>query len=424
MGPKLDHVEAKLVETPTSSESAVELFNLVTKILRPSIPAGRRSPLLVYEGGPRTRRELQQRLSGRNLVHPREGGGPPAFIVPTSGSTGEPSLVVLGKTAVLNAAHATHQALGGEGRWVAALPFQHVAGLMVLARSAAAGVSPAFALGSKSFSVQHFSRVVATAREESQHQRLYTALVSKQLAEALNDDRGIEALRSFDAILLGGGRIAPSLLETASAAGVEVVTTYGMTETCGGCVYDGLPLADTKIRIKSPSSEGVGQILLSTPALMTGYLGESPSWVELDGVQWLATSDLGCVNTDGRLEVRGRADDIVNSGGKKISTAAVQDALVGAAHVASSYVFGIPDPDWGEVIAVAVVRHPNDSSSGLEPLAELLRDTVGATLGRHAAPRVVFEVETLPVTSLGKVSKPEVVALLEQAISQGRAWQR
>lgn len=417
-------MEANLVEAPTGLEGAQELYSLVAEALRPRASGGEKPPLLVYEGGPKTRLELEGRLEGRSIVSPREGGGPPAFIVLTSGSTGKPSMVVLGAAAVLGAAHATHEALGGVGRWVAALPLQHVAGLMVLARSAAAGIPPAFALGPGAFSVQRFARAVLAAKEEDAHQRLYTALVSKQLSEALQDDRGVEALRALNAILLGGGRIEPELLTDAADAGVNVVTTYGMTETCGGCVYDGQPLTGTRIRLEDPTREGVGRILLTTPSLMTGYLDEAAAWAEIDGTPWFVTSDLGRVDAGGQLQVVGRTDDIVNSGGKKISTTAVQNVLLGSPHVAAAHVFGVPDPQWGEVVVAAVVPSPESSHPDLGSLAVSVRDLVGEALGRHAAPKVVFEVETLPTGSLGKVNKPAVVALLEHAISQGRAWQR
>ena len=166
-----------------------------------------------------------------------------ALVVPTSGSTGEPKGALLTAAAVHASARATHDRLGGPGRWLLALPPTHVAGLMVLARSLDAGTEPVAVDRTGPFDPDRFAAAAAGLPDDAPR---YVSLVPAQLRLLL--DAGTD-LTGFDAVLLGGAAAAPALLDRARAAGVAVVTTYGMSETCGGCVYDGVPLDGVEVGI-------------------------------------------------------------------------------------------------------------------------------------------------------------------------------
>ena len=226
-------------------------------------------------------------------------GGDVVAVVQTSGSTGEPRSVLLSATALRASARATHDRLGGAGHWLLALPPDHVAGLQVLVRSILAGTVPTV-LAPGPFRAATFIATVAAMPTDGPR---YTSLVPTQLVRLLDHAGATDALRSFDGVLLGGAAAAPDLLTRARAAGVAVVTTYGMTETCGGCVYDGRPLDGVSARL-----DGDGRILLAGPVLADGYLGRpdlgAEAFVQVDGVRHLRTSDQA-PRSDGSLVVLG-----------------------------------------------------------------------------------------------------------------------
>ena len=190
-------------------------------------------------------------------------------------------------------------------------------------------------------------------------------------------------------MLLGGAAAPASLLAAARDAGVPVVTTYGMTETCGGCVYDGVPLDGVRAEIRDD-----GRIWISGPVLFSGYRGGPPA--PADG--WFRTGDLGVLDAAGRLAVRGRADDVINTGGHKVVPGEVAAALQTCPGVRDAAVVGQPDPEWGErVVAVVVPADPGDP-----PALELLRLHVRERLPRYAAPSRVVMVDAVPMLPSGK----------------------
>jgi o-succinylbenzoate---CoA ligase len=190
-------------------------------------------------------------------------------------------------------------------------------------------------------------------------------------------------------VLLGGAAAPSGLLSEARAARVPVVTTYGMTETCGGCVYDGVPLDGVQVRIGDDE-----RIWIGGPVLFSGYLGGPPA--PDDG--WLRTGDLGRLDAAGRLVVRGRADDVINTGGALVVPGEVAAVLQTCPGVRDVAVLGQPDPEWGErVVAVVAPADPADP-----PTLELLRLHVKQRLPRYAAPSRVVMVDAVPMLPSGK----------------------
>ena len=305
-----------------------------------------------------------------------------AVVIGTSGSTGGPKGVELSAAALLHSARASLARVGarpGE-RWLCCLPATHIAGLQVLVRSLVSGTEPVLAER-------------ADAQTVAACGCAHVSLVPAQLARLIAEERAPGPLAGFRSVLLGGAAAPAGLLEAARAAGIPVVTTYGMTETCGGCVYDGLPLDGVRVAVRD-DDDAPGRIWIAGPVLFSGY---RTGGQELrDG--WFRTGDLGAVDEAGRLTVRGRADDIINTGGHKVvpgEVAAVLQSLPGVRDVA---VVGQPDPKWGEtVVAVVVPEDPRDA-----PTLELMRLHVQQRLPRYAAPNRVVEVDVIPMLPSGK----------------------
>ncbi|MCF7552956.1 o-succinylbenzoate--CoA ligase [Pseudonocardia sp. WMMC193] len=340
--------------------------------------------------------------------HRRGASAPPADEVPdevavvisTSGSTGRPKHVMLSAAALTASARATEERLGGPGRWVLALPVDHVAGVQVVLRALAAGAPPVLQDVRDGFRPAGFAR--ATGRLPHGARR-YTSLVPTQLGRILDEGAAaMYALAGYDAVLVGGAALAPALRERAEAAGIRVVATYGMSETCGGCVYDGLPLAGVDARV-----DAAGRLSLGGPVLASGYLGDPAATAASFVGGRFVTGDLG--RWDGeRLVVLGRADDVIVTGGEKVAPAAVERVLAAQAGVAAVCVVGLPDPEWGQVVAAAIVP------SGAGPDLEAVRAAVRAAEGRAAVPRRMQLVAELPLRGVGKPDRTAVAALLDR----------
>lgn len=308
--------------------------------------------------------------------------------VPTSGSTGEPKTVLLDAAALTTSAEATHERLGGSGTWLLALPTGHIAGIQVLVRSIVAGTTPGVLDMSRGFRAMGFAQ--ASRAVLAQPGRHYTALVPTQLSRlVVGEGPGLEALRQFDGVLIGGAATPPKLLRQARDLGVQVVTTYGMSETAGGCVYDGEPLRDVSVRTDDV-------IEISGPVLALGYRGAPEPFGE-----WFRTGDLGRLR-DGRLEVLGRADDVIVTGGEKVPPVLVERALATVDGVLEACVVGVPHDEWGQVVAAAVVAR------GAAPSVEELKAAVVEAVGRAAAPKLVRFVSELPLRGPGKVDRSAV----------------
>jgi O-succinylbenzoic acid--CoA ligase len=323
-----------------------------------------------------------------------------ALVIATSGSTGEPKGVLLSADALRASATATHDRLGGPGKWLLALPATHIAGVQVLIRSLLAGTEPDVLDLTSGFRAASFA--VAAQPVLATPGRHYTALVPTQLARLVaGEGPGLAALREFDAVLLGGAATPPALLTRALALGVRVVTTYGMSETAGGCVYDGVPLNGAEVRLTDD------QIELSGPMLALGYRGREPF---SDG--WFRTGDLGRVLPDGRLEVLGRADDVIVTGGEKVPPVLVERVLTAQEGVLEACVVGVPDDEWGHVVAAMIV--PSDP--GAPPGEQCLREAVRSAVGRAAAPKELRFASELPLRGPGKVDRAAIRSLFQSRL--------
>jgi O-succinylbenzoic acid--CoA ligase len=363
---------------------APETPDAVLHTVLPAVRAalGGTAPLAVLPAGPAA-------AAAREVLAPDEPLEDGAdLVVATSGSTGAGRGVLLPAAAVRASAAATLDRLGGPGTWLLALPVSAVAGLQVLVRSVLAGTRPVVLAPGE-------PPAAAVARLPAG--RRYTALVPTQLRRWLDD--GPDALRAFDAVLVGGAAADPALLARAREAGVAAVTTYGTTETCGGCVYDGVPLDGVRVRADDDG------IAVSGPVLALGYRRDPEATAAAFAGGEFRTRDAGSVGADGRLTVTGRLDDVVVTGGVNVAPQGVEAVLREHPDVADAVVFGRPDEEWGQRVVAAVVPAP-----GAVPGLAVLRPWVAARLGAPSAPRELHLVEAVPLLHTGKPDRRGVAA--------------
>ncbi|NPD05018.1 AMP-binding protein [Nocardioides sp. zg-1308] len=312
---------------------------------------------------------------------------PDPLLIETSGSTGRPKGVVVPRRAVLASVGASARRLGASGRWLLALPSSYVAGVQVVVRSLVAGHAPTV--------VEGLDIATALAAGDSDVPA-FVSLVPTQLHRILADPEQLEALARCHTVLVGGGGLDPALRRRAEGRGVRVVTTYGSSETAGGCVYDGLPLDGVGVTIGAD-----GRIRIAGPTLFSHYHDDPDLTAEsvVDG--WFLTSDAGRFDEDGRLRVVGRIDDVVVSGGVKVPLSTVAERLREHLLVQQAEVFGVPDPEWGHKVVAVLVGTARDAE---------LRDWVSVHHPRSWAPREFHRVERLPLLPNGKVDRQALQA--------------
>jgi len=406
-------------------------------------------------------RRIPARASGRSVGVD--------MVLRTSGSTtGTGKLVGVSMDALVASARATHKRLGGPGIWVLALPAYHAAGVQVLVRAAVAGTHVFNAYKEGGFDPQHLAQVIdaacvaaadcdagssfdddavsscaggvggeaegALAADDSGRAcPVYTSLVPTQLRRALDDEQLRGALARLDAVLIGGAAADTQLLEQAKAAGIRVVTTYGMSETCGGCVYDGQPLPGVSMDV----DQATGAIWLSGPMLATGYLGDeertrrcfvsrpqghcgggagSDADAGEPARRWFITSDRGQI-VDGRLQVLGRLDDVIISGGIKVEPGPIEALLALNPLVSECAVVGLPDLQWGQVVTAVVVPA---SMPGLGRVDEgaivaQIRVYLEQKLSGAQCPKQVLLADALPYKGIGKVDRRALAQSLARA---------
>lgn len=386
-------------------------------------------------------RRIPARASGRSVGVD--------MVLRTSGSTtGTGKLVGVSMDALVASARATHKRLGGPGIWVLALPAYHAAGVQVLVRAAVAGTHVFNAYKEGGFDPQHLAQVIdaacvaaadcdagssfdddavsscaggvggeaegALAADDSGRAcPVYTSLVPTQLRRALDDEQLRGALARLDAVLIGGAAADTQLLEQAKAAGIRVVTTYGMSETCGGCVYDGQPLPGVSMDV----DQATGAIWLSGPMLATGYLGDEErtrrcfvsrpdSQAGEPARRWFITSDRGHI-VDGCLQVLGRLDDVIISGGIKVEPGPIEALLALNPLVSECAVVGLPDLQWGQVVTAVVVPASMPGLGRVDEGAILaqIRVYLEQKLSGAQCPKQVLLADALPYKGIGKVDR-------------------
>ena len=389
-----------------------------------------------------------------------------ALVVGTSGSTGTPKRTALTARALAASAAATERFFGsnsdGASQWLLALPAHYIAGAQVLARSVLAGTAPVIARSV--IEPVHFSpEVFLQAVEHMSSARRFISLVPTQLhklLESADADPHLgaeihEALGSFTGILLGGAPASTDLLAAATALGLNTVTTYGSAETAGGCVYSGSVLPGVRVELVPeegmpavPDTGGepaqVGRIWISGAHLASGYIGDAARTAEhffsaADGTRWYRTDDYGLLSpaaapdsnkncSEQRLQVLGRSDDVLISGGVKISARAVATVLEEHPSVREACVVGLPDARWGTAIAAAVTLVPSADAAATstqnrpdlnEELSALLRARCAEKLGAPAAPKQLSILPDFPLTSTGKPDRAEIYSILDRDYRQG-----
>ena len=399
---------------------------------------------------------------------------PIALVVGTSGSTGTPKRTALTARALAASAAATENFFDSNSdaasQWLLALPAHYIAGAQVLARSVLAGTTPVIARSVTD--PVHFSpEVFQQAVERMSSARRFVSLVPTQLHKLLesgdaNPSLGAEiheALGSFTGILLGGAPASADLLAASTALGLSTVTTYGSAETAGGCVYSGSVLPGVRVELvpeegmpavpdiegKSANEESVqvGRIWISGAHLASGYMGDATRTAEhffttADGTRWYRTDDYGLLSpahdpdtaahdpdstahgNAPRLQVLGRSDDVLISGGVKISARAVATVLEEHPAVREACVVGLPDARWGTAIAAAVTLVPSagateNSPALTEELCTLLRARCAEKLGAPAAPKQLSILPDFPLTSTGKPDRAKIYSILDRDYRQG-----
>lgn len=433
-------------------------------------------------------RRIPARASGRSVGVD--------MVLRTSGSTtGTGKLVGVSMDALVASARATHKRLGGAGIWVLALPAYHAAGVQVLVRAAVAGTRVFNAYKEGGFDPQHLAQVIDAAcaaagdgapscGDDAASSRaggageaalaadaagracpVYTSLVPTQLRRGLDDEQLRVALARLDAVLIGGAAADAQLLAQAKAAGIKVVTTYGMSETCGGCVYDGQPLPGVSMDV----DQATGAIWLSGPMLATGYLGDeeltrrcfvsrpqagegtrdagetasAPESTEVGATgpgaeagagseagggagsgagtgeparRWFITSDRGQI-VDGRLQVLGRLDDVIISGGIKVEPGPIEALLALNPLVSECAVVGLPDPTWGQAVTAVVVPASTPGLGRVDQgaIVAQIRVYLEQKLSGAQCPKQVLLADALPYKGIGKVDRRALAQSLARA---------
>lgn len=315
-----------------------------------------------------------------------------ALVLRTSGSTGVAKAVALSADALTASAHATHDALGGPGQWLNVLPLHLISGLQTLVRSTLAGTEPVLITGS--FDEQTFIE----RAQSMQHERRYVSLVPAQLAKLIDlverSTEAAEVLTRFDAVLVGGQHTPVALRQRAHELGVTLRLSYGMTETAGGCVYDGVEIGDTRVRVRD------GEVQLATSSLALGYVGEpaltDERFITDNGTRWYRTGDTGQL-LGGMLSVTGRRDRVIISGGVNVSLDEVERVVRAQSGWHTAVAIATPDARWGE--RVCLIRELSDAEA--VPFDQV-RKAVKAGLGAAAEPVWANEMQSMPMLEGGK----------------------
>lgn len=325
---------------------------------------------------------------------PSEVADDVALIVETSGSTGQPKRIELSRKALIASSHAANFALDAEeniSQWLLALPINYIAGANVLIRSVMAGTQPVLMNTSVPFTAEAFARSASHMIAEKR----FTSLVPTQLARlalaAEHDEFVLTQLKRFDAILVGGQAADYQLIGRLEELDVKIIVTYGMTETCGGCVYNGVPIGDTELKVIGD------RIAIKNSMLANVVLSD-------DG--FFITQDAGLLDEHGHVAVLGRIDRVIASGGVKISLDRVEQLALRVNGVEDLAASAIIDAEWGQRVGIAYVGSPE--------VADDIARTLANDLGPAGKPVRVLRVDKLPKTANAKNDLVAVAKIFEE----------
>ena len=308
-----------------------------------------------------------------------------AVIVSTSGSTGAAKEVGLTSAAIQASAQASNEFIGATtgSVWSLLLPLTHIAGINVLVRSLKSQTTP----------------IDLTHNVGKYPDVDFTSIVPTQLFRALSSEPDLlSLLQNCNAVLVGGAALSDELRDQAKSQGLRIIETYGMTETNGGCIYDGKPLNGVEVKLNSD-----GLIQISGATIATTYLNQVEQWnSNFDGT-WFTTSDLGRMD-NGTLKVLGRTDDVIVSGGENISLPLIESTLKRGFAKLECAAFSKNDLEWGQALFLAVVGTPIDNENEI-------RNYLENELGEYAKPKGFIYIDSIPKTSLGKVDRPKLKEL-------------
>jgi O-succinylbenzoic acid--CoA ligase len=310
-----------------------------------------------------------------------------ALVIQTSGSTGARKEVALSASALVASALASNKFFGAKSgqRWSLLLPLTHIAGINVLIRSIELGTEP----------------IDLRTAKDNYPDADFTSIVPTQLYRAIHENHNLLShLKKAKSVLVGGAKLDSHLKIKARELGINVVESYGMTETTGGCIYDGAPLANTSYELGEDN-----RIKISGSTLASSYLGEEKLWRESFDGKWFMTSDIGSMK-NGLLEVASRADDVVVSGGENVSLLAIESEIKAAFPNIDVAAFAVQDLEWGNAIHIAYAGE-NFNEVEIKKLLE-------ATLGIAAKPKEIHQLDRIPVTALGKVDKSALIEMVEK----------
>ncbi|MCM3437766.1 AMP-binding protein [Rothia dentocariosa] len=401
-----------------------------------------------------------------------------ALVVGTSGSTGMPKQTALSVRALRASARATERFFADypssgsakpqravsedPAQWLLALPAHYVAGAQVLARSVLAGTTPVVT-ASVTDGVRFTPEVFLNAAERLSCARRFVSLVPTQVHKLLEAAEASPALGSeiydalgqFTGILLGGAPASASLLAAACELGLNVVTTYGSAETAGGCVYSGVALPGVRLRVvpedaglldssvagdaSAGGTPNIGRVWLGGEHLASGYMGDSARTashfcVDADGCRWYRTDDYGSLTSSApdapenegapMLNIVGRSDDVIITGGVKVSARAVAAVLESHPAVREAAVMGIPDAHWGSAVAAAITLRgasgaqsaPDTSQATCDMLREFCTDKLGAA----GAPKFLRILADFPTASTGKPDRQAIYSMLYREYTNTR----
>lgn len=347
-----------------------------------------------------------------------------ALVAATSGSTGLPRGVLITQGALYASAHAFANRFGKDARWVLSVPAHRIAGIMVMVRAHLLGnpyeVDPSIG-GFKPFNAVTFAATTMSAKRKSDidGRPMMVSLVPTQIARLIESGSvGIEALQSFEVVLSGAAATPQPLLEKMREYGIKVSISYGMTETCGGCVFDGRPLDGVNISLGTKDDVEPGRISISGPVVASGYRlrRDLNSVTFIDGR--LVTHDVGKLDSQDLLHVLGRLDDVVTVGGVNVALSAVEALIRHHRDIEDVAVIDVYDELWGSLpMAYVVLRNANVDTP---TLTTAIQDAIAQRIGRAATPRTIHFVDALPMLDSGKVDRLNLRLQAAQDIKDGR----